>query len=166
MADPAWRQAMQAEFNSLKENRTWKLVKRPPQRKVVQGKWDFRVKRSAEGEIIRNKARFVAKGYTQVEGLDYKETFAPTAKLSTFRVLLACAAHEGVIPRQMDIKTAYLHADIDEEIFLEQPEGFVEEGKEDHVCKLQKSLYGLKQSGRNWYQLLSRILEIVGFLRF
>lgn len=161
LTDKSWHEAMQKEFTSLIDNGVWKLVKRPTNRKVVKGKWHFAVKRNSDGSISKYKARFVAKGFTQVFGVDYNETYAPTAKLSTLRTLLACAGGSKTIPWQMDIKTAYLHANIEEEIFLEQPQGF-EEG-DNMVCLLIKSLYGLKQAGRNWYGHLRSHLESMDF---
>ena len=157
MADTNWCAAMDKEYRSLLDNKVWELVPRPKGGKVICGRWHYAVKRDGNGAVVKYKARFVAKGFTQVEGLHYSETFAPTTRLSTIRAVLACAAHQGAKPKQMDIKTAYRHAPIEEELYLEQPEGFEDKPNKGHACRLLKSLYGLKQSGRNWYKMLSRV---------
>ena len=112
--------------------------------------------------MTKYKACFAARGFTQTPSLDYHETYSPTVRLSTLRTVLACGVRQGIKFRQLDIKTAYLNAPIDEDIFLEQPERF-KQGDGDMVCKLKRSLYGLKQSGRNWYVCLSHRLEQLGF---
>jgi len=161
-----WKQAMREEIKSLKENDTFELTSLPEDRSAVGGKWVYALKENDEQRQIF-KARYVAKGYSQTEGIDYKETFAPTANITSVRALMQVAVQNDLIVHQMDVKTAYLHAPIDEEIFLEQPEGFEEksEAGEKQVYKLKKSLYGLKQSGRNWYKLLNDHLEQNGFMR-
>lgn len=151
---------MEDEINSLKENDTFELTTLPRGRNAVGGKWVYAMKENDEkGKIF--KARYVAKGYNQIEGVDYHKTFAPTANLTSVRALMQVAVQTDYIIHQMDVKTAYLHAPIDEEIYLEQPEYFEEasETKEQLVCTLKKSLYGLKQSGRNWYKQLNDHLE-------
>ena len=161
-----WQRAMKEEVNSLKENDTFELTSLPVGRNVVGGKWVYAIKQNAEnGNVF--KARFVAKGYNQTEGIDYNETFAPTANITSVRALMQIAVQNDLIVHQMDVKTAYLHAPIDEEIFLEQPEGFcvTSEMGGKLVCKLKKSLYGLKQSGRNWYKLLNDHLEKDDFVK-
>ena len=163
LADPNWKSAMEREFKSLAENSVWTLTERPKDRPVITGKWHFVRKLNSEGETVKYKARFVARGFTQTPGVDYDETYSPTTNLSTIRIVLALGVQRGMSFYQMDIKTAYLNAPIVEDIFMEQPEGFVEGGKH-LVCKLQKSLYGLKQSGRNWYHCLSEHLEKLGFV--
>ena len=147
-----WVKAMDEEIQSLKENNTFTLTKLPKGKKTVGGKWVYSIKSDTEG-TDKYKARFVAKGYSQRVGIDYGETFSPTANLTSVRVLLQKAAQEDLLLHQMDVKTAYLHAPIDYEIHIDQPEGYEEKG-EYLVCKLEKSLYGLKQSGRNWNRIL------------
>ena len=147
-----WVKAMDEEIQSLNENNTFTLTKLPKGKKTVGGKWVYSIKSDIEG-TDKYKARFVAKGYSQRVGIDYGETFSPTANLTSVRVLLQKAAQEDLLLHQMDVKTAYLHAPIDYEIYIDQPEGYEEKG-EDLVCKLEKSLYGLKQSGRNWNRIL------------
>ncbi|KAJ8381057.1 hypothetical protein SKAU_G00018350 [Synaphobranchus kaupii] len=146
-----WVRAMDEEIQSLNENDTFTLTKLPKGKKTVGGKWVYSIKSDSEG-TDKYKARFVAKGYSQRMGIDYGETFSPTANLTSVRVVLQKAAQEDLLLHQMDVKTAYLHAPIDYEIYIDQPEGY-EEG-EGLVCSLKKSLYGLKQSGRNWNVIL------------
>ncbi|XP_070398325.1 uncharacterized protein [Nothobranchius furzeri] len=146
-----WVKAMDEEVKSLKENNTFTLTTLPKGKKTVGGKWVYSVKSDNEGQD-RYKARFVAQGFSQRMGIDYGETFSPTANLTSIRVLLQKAAQENLLLNQMDVKTAYLHAPIDYEIYVDQPKGY-EEG-EGLVCKLKKSLYGLKDSGQNWNKIL------------
>jgi len=156
-----WKAAMREEMNSLKENDTFILTTLPESRKLVGGRWVYTVKESANGSETY-KARYVAKGYSQVRDIDYKETFAPTATLTSVRTLMQIAAQHDLILHQMDVKTAYLNAPIDCEIYMEQAEGFEVPSSCDGklVYKLNKSLYGLKQSGRNWNNMLhSYLLE-------
>ena len=163
---PGWERAMKEELDSLKENDTFELTSLPKGKNTVGGKWVYANKENVEkGKIL--KARYVTKGYSQTEGIDYHETFAPTANLTSVRTLMQVAVQNDLIVHQMDVKTAYLHAPIDEEIFLEQPQGFenISETGENLVYKLKKSIYGLKQSGRNWYKLLNDHLEENYFVR-
>lgn len=142
-----WKEGIKDEYKSLMENNTWTLTELPKDRKTIKCKWTFKIKRDHNGNIERFKARLVAKGFSQVKGFDYNETFAPVAKLTTFRVLMALANHEKLFIHQMDVKTAFLNGDLNEDIYMEQPEGFTIGSK---VCKLNKALYGLKQSPRMW----------------
>ena len=162
-----WRKAMQTEYNSLMDNNTWTLVKEPEDQQVLPGKWVYKVKYGADGQVDKLKARYVAKGYAQVEGLDFFDTYAPTCKPETFRILLATAAQKDLQLGQMDVKSAYLHSNIEEEIYLEQPQGFVKKANSGQklVCKLNKSIYGLKQAAKNWYEALTSLLLKEGFKR-
>ena len=142
-----WRQAMEEDMESIKENHTFELTTLPVGKKPVGGKWVYTIKENAEGSEAL-KARYVAKVYSQVEGIDYQETFAPTANIASVRVLMQLAAQYNLIVHQMDVKTAYLHAPIDQEIFMDQPAGFAmmsEDGKRI-VYKLRKSLYAWPQT--------------------
>ena len=152
-----WHEAMHDEMRSLMENETFTLTDLPKDRQVVGGRWVYAVKENANGDETF-KARYVAKGYSQREGTDYFETFSPTANMTSIRAAMQIAAQHDLILHQMDVKTAYLNAPIDCEIYLEQPQGFEQKGVngEKLVYKLNKSLYGLKQSGRNWNQLLHK----------
>ena len=139
---------MNEEMASLEQNKTWSLVPLPKGRKFVGCKWVFKKKIRLDGNVEKYKARLVAKGYSQVEGIDYGEIFSPVAKLTSIRFLLSLAAAYDLEVEQMDLKTTFLHGDLEEEIYMYQPKYFVEKGKEKLVCKLKKSLYGLKQSPR------------------
>jgi hypothetical protein len=159
-----WQIAMDAEVSALKDYNTFQLVPLPKDRQIVGGRWVYAVKIGQNGEET-HKARFVAKGYSQVPELDYQGTFAPTARMSSIRTLLQRVVQDDMIIHQMDVKTAYLNAPIECELYMEQPEGFEKRGKkgEKLVCKLNKSLYGLKQSGRNWNNILHEYLQKEGF---
>ena len=154
-----WQKAMDDEMTALNDNDTYDLVTPPEGRKIVGGKWVYAVKNGPNGEET-HKARYVAKGYSQVAEIDYQETFAPTARMSSVRMLMQRAVQNNMITHQMDVKTAYLNAPIDCDIYMEQPKGFEKGGTngEKLVCKLKKSLYGLKQSGRNWNNMLHSFL--------
>jgi len=145
-----WKQAADAEYDSLIENYTWELVPLPDGRSVVGCKWVFQVKLDSNRRIQRFKGRLVAKGYSQKHGIDYDETFSPVVRFSSIRTLLAFAVQRGVLIHQMDAVTAFLNDQLEEEIYMQQLPGYVEEGQEELVCKLKKSLYGLKQSPRCW----------------
>ena len=158
---------MQAEVDSLENNNTWTFVDKPQDKNVLPGRWVYIVKYSADGEVDKYKVRYVAKGFVQVEGLDFFETYLPTCKPETFRTLLAVATQKSLELTQMDVKSAYLHSEIEEEIYLEQPEGFVKQRKDGQtlVCKLNKSIYGLKQATKNWYESLANLLIRNGYQR-
>ena len=159
-----WKRAMDEEIESFKETETFELVERPKDAKVVRGKWVYSSKGDPTGNII-HKARFVAKGCSQVQGVNYEETFSPTARMESVRLLIAVAINNDYKIHQMDVRRAYLHAPIDCDIYCEQPEGYEapQEGGSKLVWKLLKSLYGLKQSGRNWHKILSDFLKQSGF---
>ena len=160
-----WQAAIRSEYDSLIARKTWKLVPRPAGRKLVDSKWVFKVKRNADGSIARYKARLVARGFTQEHGVDYNETFAPTVKAVSLRVLLALAAYYDWEVEQFDVVTAFLEAGLDEEIYMRQPEGFreVNENGDELVCLLLKALYGLKQAPRNWNKVITAWLIDYGF---
>ena len=151
-----WLQAARDEHESLLANKTWSLVEPPPDRNVLKGRWVFKYKRGPAGTILRYKARWVVKGYEQQQGIDYADTFASVVKPMSYKALFAIAASLDLEIEQMDVKTAFLYGTLDEEIFVEQPEG-LEDGT-GRVCRLNKALYGLKQSPRVWYHTLSRFL--------
>ncbi|PNY16822.1 retrovirus-related Pol polyprotein from transposon TNT 1-94 [Trifolium pratense] len=157
-----WKEAMAAELKALEENGTWDLELPPTCKKIVGCKWVYKVKYKATGEVEKYKARLVAKGYTQVEGEDFNETFAPVAKMTTVRCLLTVAVAKGWELHQMDVSNAFLHGDLDEEVYMQVPEGY-HTPKAGMVCRLRKSLYGLKQASRNWYSKLSHALIEYGF---
>ena len=160
-----WKHAADSEYNSLIENKTWDLVELPPNRQAVGCKWVFKVKHKSDGKVERFKARLVAKGYSQKYGLDYDETFSPVVRFSSIRTLLAFAVDKEMHIHQMDVETAFLNGSLEEEIYMEQPEGYVKPGNENLVCHLKKSLYGLKQSPRCWNKAFSVFLLSNGFVQ-
>lgn len=159
---PEWQHAMAQEIKALEDNQTWELTPLPPGRKPVGCKWVYKIKYKATGEIEKYKARLVAKGYTQVEGEDFHETFAPVAKMTTVRCLLSVAVVREWELHQMDVSNAFLHGELDEEVYMTVPQGYNTPEK-GLVCRLRKSLYGLKQASRNWYSQLSQALVKYGF---
>lgn len=158
---PEWRQAMESEYNSLISNNTWEYSELPTDRKLVKGKWIFKVKKDQFGRIARYKCRYVAKGFSQVQGLDYQETFSPTVKYVTLRILLALSTQYDWNVDQIDYETAFLNGELQEDIYMEEPEGF--ESSPRKVLKLKKSLYGLKQAPREWNIKLDNMLKSIGF---
>lgn len=147
----------------MEKNQVWKLVPCPGNVKPLKTKWVFRIKEDENGCAVRYKARLVAKGFLQRPGLDFEETYAPVAKLATIRIILAVGVHEGFVFHQMDVKTAFLHGDLKETIYICAPDGIV--AAPGTACKLQKSLYGLKQSPRCWNQKFTNEIEKLGFVR-
>ena len=143
---PYWKEAINDEVESILQNYTWELVDLPPGSKPLGYKWIFKKKMKADGSIDKYKARLVIKGYKKKEGLDYFDTYLPVTRISSIRMLIAIAAIHNLEIRQMDVKTAFLNGDLDEEIYMEQPEGFIIPGQEKKVCRLVKSLYGFKQA--------------------
>ena len=162
LEDPDWVMAMQEELNNFTRNEVWSLVERPKQN-VIGTKWVFRNKQDEHGVVTRNKARLVAQGFTQIEGLDFGETYAPVARLESIRILLAYAAHHDFKLYQMDVKSAFLNGPLSEVVYVEQPSGFEDPKYPDHVYKLDKALYGLKQAPRAWYDCLRDFLLKQGF---
>jgi len=149
---------MDKEIKTLQENNAWTLVPRPEGKKILTSKWVFKIKRDQNAQIKRYKARLVARGHTQRKGIDYEEVFAPVARYESIRTLLAASVNEEMYVDQIDVISAYVQGELSEEIYMEQPEMFIEENQEDMVCKLKKPLYGLKQSGREWYRKLDNFL--------
>ncbi|KAK1684275.1 hypothetical protein QYE76_045123 [Lolium multiflorum] len=143
-----WQEAMKSEMGSMYDNKVWTLVELPDSRKAVENKWIFKRKTDADGNITVYKARLVAKGFRQIQGVDYDETFSPVAKL-----------------KSMDVKTAFLNGDIEEELYMVQPKGFVDPKNADKVCKLQRSIYGLKQASRSWNRRFDKVIKDFGFIQ-
>src|SRR5919205_3750316 len=154
---------MHDELNNFIRNQVWELVERPKKHNVIGTKWVFRNKEDEYGVVTRNKARLVAQGYTQVEGLDFGETYAPMVRLEAIRILLAYACAHDIKLYQMDVKIAFLNGFINEEVYVEQPPDFEDVKKPNHVYKLKKALYGLKQAPRAWYERLRDYLLSKGF---
>ncbi|PNX61228.1 putative LRR receptor-like protein kinase, partial [Trifolium pratense] len=163
--DPKWRAAMQEELAMIDKNQTWKLVTRPAHKKVIGVKWVFRTKLNADGSINKHKARLVVKGYAQIFGVDFFDTFAPVARQDTIRMLLSISAQKGWKIYHLDVKSAFLNGFLEEEIYIEQPEGFVVKEHEDKVYLLKKALYGLKQAPRAWYSRIDEYLMKLGFVK-
>ncbi|GKC46671.1 retrovirus-related pol polyprotein from transposon TNT 1-94 [Tanacetum coccineum] len=147
-----WKIAMVEEMEYLKENHTYELVELPKGKKALKNKWVYRMKMGELNSLSRYKARLVVKGFNQKEGVDFGEIFSPVVKMSSVRVVLGLAASMDLEVQQLDVKTSLLHGDLEEEIYMDQPEGFKVNGKENMVCKLKKSSYGLKQAPRQWYK--------------
>ena len=149
--DPRWNEAVKKEIQALEQNNTWTLESLPEGKRAIDSKWVYKIKYKPNGDVERYKARLVAKGFTQIEGEDFHDMFAPVAKLVTVRTLLSVATKNNWLIHQLDVNNAFLHGDIEEEVYMKIPQGFSKEN-EDRVCRLRKSLYGLKQASRNWYQ--------------
>ena len=158
-----WKNAINCEYKCLISNEVWELVDPPKDCNIVKSKWVFRHKIGEDGSIERHKARLVAQGYSQKQGQDYEETFSPVVRFESIRTVVALAAQKGLQIHQMDVETAFLNGELAEVIYMKQPEGFVQKDKETQVCKLKKSLYGLKQSPRCWNYTLDTQLKSMGF---
>ena len=163
--DESWVKVMNEELDQIEKNQTWDLVPRPKDKNVIWTKWVFKNKMNEDGQVVRNKARLVCKGYAQVEGVDFEETFSPMARLEAIRIFLAFASYKRLKVYQMDVKSAFLNGYLEEEVYIEQPEGFQLTDKRNYVCKLKKALYGLKQAPRAWYAILDSYLQLQGFKR-
>jgi hypothetical protein len=155
-----WEAAIRDELNVLIANGTWRLEKLPADRKAITSKWVFKVKRHADGSVDRLKARVVARGFTQQYGVDYNETFAPMVRMASVRFQLAIAAQKKLVVHSVDVVSAYLAGDLDEDLYMVPPEGY---DGEDKLCKLLKSIYGLKQSARVWNHKLRNHLVANGY---
>jgi Reverse transcriptase (RNA-dependent DNA polymerase)/gag-polypeptide of LTR copia-type/Integrase core domain/GAG-pre-integrase domain len=160
-----WEAAIQEELENLGRNETWILVPRPKGRRTVRCKWILKKKFDEDGHLNRYKARLVAQGHTQVEGIDYHETFSPVVKIKSIRVLLALAVERNWAVHQLDVTSAYLNGTLKEEVYMEQPSPWLKTGRQDQVCMLKKSIYGLHQSGREWNTKLDEFLKSTGLQR-
>ncbi|KAE8955940.1 hypothetical protein PR001_g31908, partial [Phytophthora rubi] len=165
-----WKKAIASELKSLIVNKTWKLVPKPAHQRPIGCRWVFALKRDEKGQVVRYKARLVAKGYSQRHGIDYEETHSPVAYLNSIRAMLAKCSAEGMEIEQCDVDTAFLYGKLEEEIYMELPEGLREllelaeaEGEDDVVCMLLQSLYGLKQASRVWNETIDKHLKSMGF---
>ena len=163
LQDHEWIKAMQEELNQFERLKVWRLVPCPSHKDPIPTRWIFKNKKDENGTVVRNKARLVAKGYSQQEGVDFDETFAPVARIEAIRIFLAYAAHKNFTVYQLDVKTAFLNGILDEEVYVTQPEGFVDSKHPTYVYRLDKALYGLKQAPRAWYDVLSKFLVNCGF---
>jgi Reverse transcriptase (RNA-dependent DNA polymerase) len=157
-----WKRAMEDELVALEKNQTWKIVQLPEGKRTVGCRWIYKTKFNSDGSVERHKARLVAKGFTQTYGVDYKETFAHVTKMNTVRTVMSIAVNHNWPLFQMDVKNAFLHGELEEEVYMDVPPGLLVPEK-DAVCRLRKSIYGLKQSPRAWYGKLSSALIKVGY---
>ena len=160
----AWRAAMQSEMDAVETNRTWELADLPHGHRAITLKWVFKLKRDEAGAIVKHKARLVARGFLQQEGIDFDDAFAPVARMESVRLLLALAALKGWHVHHMDVKSAFLNGDLKEEVYVHQPPGFAIPGKEGKVLRLRKALYGLRQAPRAWNAKLDSTLKRMGFM--
>ena len=163
LKDELWRGSMSEEFDSQLRNHTWSLVPRKKSYNVVGCRWVYRIKRKADGTIDRRKSRLVGKGYHQRPGVDYQDTYSPVIKQPTVLLVLSLAVMNNWPLRQLDVNNAFLQGNLNEDVYMEQPQGFVDKDKPDYVCKLNKAIYGLKQAPRVWYLELRQFLLQSGF---
>lgn len=159
-----WIDAMNEEMKSMYDNDVWELVELPKGVKPIGCKWTFKTKRDSKGNVERYKARLVAKGFTQIEGVDHKETFSPVSSKDSFKLIMALVAHYDLELHQMDVKIVFLNGDIEETIYMVQPENFESTDSKHQVCKLKKSIYGLKQASRQWYKKFDQVILSFGFV--
>jgi hypothetical protein len=157
-----WIRAMNEELDQIEKNNTWELFPRPEDKNVIGSKWVFKNKMNEKGQVVRNKARLVCKGYAQVEGREFDETFSPVARLEAIIMFLSYSCHKNFKVYQMDVKSTFLNGDLEEEVYMEQPEGFSLTDNPNYVCKMKKALYGLKQAPRAWYYRLDKFLQHKG----
>jgi hypothetical protein len=150
---------MVEEYTSIMKNDVWDIVPRPERKLVVSSRWFYKIKHATDGSIEKYKSRFVARGFSKKEGVDYEETFAPIAKYTSIRAVMSLVSIMGWKIHQMDVKTTFLNGIIEEEVYIEKSSGFEISGKESHVCMLKKALYGLKQASRAWYSRIDGYLQ-------
>jgi transposase InsO family protein len=168
MASPdsaEWLGAMQSEMQSMYDNQVWNLVDPPVGIKPIENKWVFKRKSDMDGNLTTYKARLVAKGFKQIQGVDYDETFSPVAMFKSIRIILAIAAFHDYEIWQMDVKTAFLNGDLEEDVYMTQPHGFVDPSNAKKVCKLQRSIYGLKQASRSWNKRFDKEIKMFDFVK-
>lgn len=164
MSDPNWKLAMDVEMSALTDNHTWDLVPRPPTANIVGCRWLYRHKFDSHGNFDRYKGHLVAQGFSQQPGLDFDDTFIPVVKPTTIRTVLSIVVSCHWPIHQFDVKNAFLHGDLSEEVYMKQPLGYVHPSFPDHVCRLRKALYGLKQAPRVWYQRFVIYISSLGFI--
>src|SRR6185436_16452957 len=168
MADPdseKWQDVMKSEIESMKENQVWNLIDPPDGVRTIECKWIYKKKKDIDGNVHIYKSRLVAKGFRQVQGVDYDETFSPVAMLKSIRIILAIAAYFDYEIWQMDVITAFLNGNLTEDMCMMQPEGFVDPTNAGKICKLQKSIYGLKQVSRSWNICFDEVVKGFGFIK-
>jgi hypothetical protein len=161
--DAAWQAAMQEKIDSIKRNQTWELADLPQGHRAITLKWVYKLKRNEAGEIVKHKARLVACGFVQQEGIDFDDVFAPVARMESVPLLLALAAQEGWQVHHMDVKSVFLNVDLKEEVYIRQLTGFIIADQEGKVLRLRKALYGLRQAPRAWNLKLDDTLKKMDF---
>lgn len=160
-----WQRAMDSEIDVIEINNTLELTDLPKGQKTIGVKWVYKTKINEKGAVDKHKARLVAKGYKQKFGVDYKEVFAPVARMDTIRLVISMAAQHSWPIYQLDVKSAFLHGDLQEQVYIDQPLGYVKKGSEEKVYRLKKALYGLKQAPRAWYSRIDTYFSNAGFQR-
>jgi hypothetical protein len=162
-SQPVWRDAMMEEYHFIMKNDVWDIVLRPKGKSIVTSKWIYKIKHIAYGSIKKHKEIFVARGFSQVEGIYYEETFTLVSRYTSIRMIISLAASMGWRLHQMDVNTTFLNGEIEEEVYIEQPYVFVIHEKESHVYRLKKAMYGLKQAPRAWYVRIDGHMMSLGF---
>ena len=165
LKNPKWIESMKKELQSMRNNRVWSLVPRPKDRKTIRNRWVYKIKTNEKGNIEEYKSRLVACGYSQISGLDYKETYSPVVNFDTLRILFEYAAKNDSKIHHVDVSNVFLNGNLEEELYMEQPEGFQDKEKPQYVCKLHKSIYGLKQSSRCWNNKFKTTLHKYDFIQ-
>jgi hypothetical protein len=163
VGNPKWDNAMDEEMATLDPNATWELVALPKDKKPIGCKWVYKVKHNADGYVSRYKARLVAKGYAQIYGINYEETYSPVAKMTIIKTIIVMAKAKGWSLHQMDVNNVFLHGDLHEEVYMEQPPSYVDQTRPNLVCRLKKTLYGLKQAPRDWSDKIGQYIITSGF---
>ena len=163
--EPTWVDAMVGEYNSIVRNSAWEIVPSPVGKAVVGSIWIYKVKKVVDGNVEKYKVIFFSRGFSQIEGIDYGETFIPVAQYSSIRTILALSVQMGWDIHQMDVNIAFLNGIIEEEVYSELPEGFEIFSSESHVCRLKRALYGLKQAPHAWYTQIDSYFTRVGFTK-
>ncbi|GJX82191.1 retrovirus-related pol polyprotein from transposon TNT 1-94 [Tanacetum coccineum] len=158
MNEPSWIKAMQEEIHEFQRLEVWELVSCPDKVLLIKLKWIYKVKTDEFGRVLKNKARLVAQGFRQEEGIDFEESFAPVARIEAICIFVANTTHKNMTIYQMYVKTAFLNGELKEEVYISQPEGFVDQDNPSHVYKLKKAIYGLKQAPHAWYDMMSSFL--------
>jgi hypothetical protein len=158
-----WKEAMMEEHQSIMKNEVWEIVPRPKEKSVVTSKWVYKIKHEEDRSMDKYKERFMARGFSQKEGEDYDETFSLVARYTSTGAIISLATSMGWNLHQMDVKTYFSNGEIEEEVYIEQPQGFEVYSKEIHICRLKKALYGLKQAPRAWYARMESYLTRLGF---
>jgi hypothetical protein len=158
-----WKDAMLEEYRSIIKNNVWDIVPRPKDKSMVYSKWIYKIKHAVDGSVGKFKASFLARGFTQKEGINCEDTFSPVSRYTSIQTIISLASVLGWKLHEMDVKTTFLNGKIEQEVFVEQPDGFVLHNKGTHVCKLRKALYGLKKVPRVWYDMIDGFLKSPGF---